>query len=242
MPYPFDAAGESLRQGLTDIADLFRAETIVSPGTNPRIVPEQRSDPMAGRGSAMFDRQRRPYAGAHEQSSPPTRPRSANDLSATMEETHLSQAPFERQRRRYSSNNPNPNLNTTSPSPPPVAPPSTDLRALVKQGTDFSVLSTSILLSIMRANNCPLPPGAVEKEDLVNRVEEMASFIVAEPEETPRVRDEDEDDCKICFERVADYCLVPCGHTGFCFMCARKMSCCPFCKKEVGHAQKLWKV
>ena len=94
----------------------------------------------------------------------------------------------------------------------------------------------------MRSNNCPLPPGAVEKEDLINRVEEMASFIVAAPEELPKVRNEDEDDCKICFERVADYCLVPCGHTGFCFMCARKMNVCPFCKKEVGHAQKLWKV
>jgi Zinc finger, C3HC4 type (RING finger) len=97
----------------------------------------------------------------------------------------------------------------------------------------------------MRQNNCPIPAGALEKDDLINRVEEMASFIVSSPppkEKLPKVRDDDEDDCKICFERVADYCLVPCGHTGFCFMCARKMEECPFCKKEVGHAQKLWKV
>ena len=240
MPNPFDAAGEAIRQGLTDIADFFN-ETNVPPDENPRSNPGQRRDPTAGRVSAMFDRQRRPYAGTSEQFPPATRPRSANDVSASMEEIHLTQAPFERQRRSYSSSNPNPSTAPPSP-PPPIVTPSTDLRVLIKQGTDFSTLSTSILLSIMRANNCPLPPGAVEKEDLINRVEEMASFIVAEPEETPRVRDEEEDDCKICFDRVADYCLVPCGHTGFCFMCARKMTCCPFCKMEVGHAQKLWKV
>jgi hypothetical protein len=94
----------------------------------------------------------------------------------------------------------------------------------------------------MRQNNCPLPPGALEKDDLVERVEEMASFIIAETPAPPKVRNDDEDDCKICFERVADYCLVPCGHTGFCFMCSRKMPECPFCKAEVGHAQKLWRV
>jgi hypothetical protein len=95
----------------------------------------------------------------------------------------------------------------------------------------------------MRQNNCPLPAGVIEKDDLIERVEEMVSFILASPEpKPPKVRDDDEDDCKICFERVADYCLVPCGHTGFCFMCARKMENCPFCKMEVKHAQKLWKV
>ena len=94
----------------------------------------------------------------------------------------------------------------------------------------------------MRQSNCPVPTGALEKDDLIERVEEMASFIIANHEKNPKVRDEDEDDCRICFDRVADYCLVPCGHTGFCFACARKMNECPFCKMEVGHAQKLWKV
>jgi hypothetical protein len=120
----------------------------------------------------------------------------------------------------------------------------------VEQGIDIASLPTSTLLTIMRENNCPIPVGAVEKDDLIERVEEMASFVIPQPvpnsptaaEKLPKVRDEDEDDCRICFERVADYCLVPCGHTGFCFMCARKMNLCPFCKIEVGHAQKLWKV
>lgn len=94
----------------------------------------------------------------------------------------------------------------------------------------------------MRQSNCPVPSGALEKDDLIERVEEMASFIIASHEKNPKVRDEDEDDCRICFDRVADYCLVPCGHTGFCFVCARKMNECPFCKMEVRHTQKLWKV
>ena len=98
----------------------------------------------------------------------------------------------------------------------------------------------------MRHNNCDLPPGTIEKQDLIERVEEMVSFVLAAPvpakDKLPKVRDEDEDDCKICFERVADYCLVPCGHTGFCFICARKMVECPFCKKEIAHTQRLFKV
>ena len=131
----------------------------------------------------------------------------------------------------------------------PNPPPPTNLHEIVEQGIDISSLPTSTLLTIMRQNNCPIPVGAIEKDDLIDRVEEMASFVIPQPvpnspaaEKLPKVRDEDEDDCRICFERVADYCLVPCGHTGFCFMCARKMNICPFCKIEVGHAQKLWKV
>jgi len=200
----------------------------------------ERQGPTARRVSASFERERRPYAVTPESTPPDTRPRSASDLSTPIEDMHLNQAPFERQRRAYASSA------SASSSPPPTSsgnpPPSTDLRTLVKEGVDFSALPTSTLLAIMRANNCPVPPNAVEKEDLIERVEEMASFIVAAPEEMPKVRDEDEDDCKICFERVADYCLVPCGHMGFCFMCARKMASCPFCKIEVQNQQKLWKV
>ena len=200
--------------------------------------------------STGIERERRPYVGSPVV--PPIRPRSTNDIRE-VDEMHLSPtepASFERRRRQYSLSTHSPSMSQepTSTSPPnqpprPSLTPPTDLREIVDQGIEISSLPTSTLLTIMRQNNCPIPVGAVEKDELIERVEEMVSFILASPEpKLPKVRDDDEDDCKICFERVADYCLVPCGHTGFCFMCARKMENCPFCKTEVGHAQKLWRV
>ena len=227
--------------------------------TQPPIIdaPETASTTVAEI-TARIERSRRPYVGSHEV--PPVRPRSASAIPDGIEQLHLSletePAPFERRRRQYSissrSSSEVPTLSQTQPRVrQPNSPPPTTLHEIVEQGVDISSLSTSTLLAIMRQNNCPVPVGAIEKDDLIERVEEMASFVIAQPvpnsppstaEKLPKVRDEDEDDCRICFDRVADYCLVPCGHTGFCFMCARKMVICPFCKIEVGHAQKLWKV
>ena len=53
---------------------------------------------------------------------------------------------------------------------------------------------------------------------------------------------EAQEECKVCFEEGADYCLVPCGHTGFCGKCAEKLKECPFCKKEVKQGMKLFKM
>jgi hypothetical protein len=209
-----------------------------------------------------FERVRRPYSGSPQ--NPPVRPRSEGAISDDIDTFRLTppeEVVPERRRRQYSFSTreppptiPHPAPRAASPSPPTSPPPTTtttittDLHQIAEEGIDVSTLSTSTLLAIMRANNCPRPSGAIEKEDLIDRVEEMLSFIIAGPqlnrekEKPPKVRDDDEDDCRICYERIADYCLVPCGHTGFCFLCARKMGECPFCKATVGHAQKLWKV
>jgi len=205
-----------------------------------------------------FERVRRPYSGSPQNA--PVRPHSEGAVSdESMESLHLipDEVIPERRRRQYS-------FSTREPPPPPIptpdetrragshSPPSSppmtttipDLRTIAEEGIDLSTLPTSTLLAIMRKNNCPRPSGVIEKEELIDRVEEMLSFVIAQPnpEHQPKVRDEDEDDCRICYERIADYCLVPCGHTGFCFLCARKMEECPFCKGRIGHAQKLWKV
>lgn len=51
-----------------------------------------------------------------------------------------------------------------------------------------------------------------------------------------------DDECRVCYDGVSDHCLVPCGHTGLCQSCALRMNHCPFCKEEIIHAQKMWKV
>jgi len=50
-----------------------------------------------------------------------------------------------------------------------------------------------------------------------------------------------EGECRVCFDESAEYCLVPCGHTGFCSKCALRLKECPFCKKQVRHGMKLFK-
>ena len=55
-----------------------------------------------------------------------------------------------------------------------------------------------------------------------------------------KVKSDDEDECKICTENLAEYCLVPCGHTGMCLRCARQFTDCPFCRAEIRHIQKLF--
>ena len=51
---------------------------------------------------------------------------------------------------------------------------------------------------------------------------------------------ESADECRVCFDEAAEYCLVPCGHTGFCKKCAEKFKECPFCKTAVKHPMKLF--
>ena len=39
--------------------------------------------------------------------------------------------------------------------------------------------------------------------------------------------------CVECWQREAKVALVPCGHKGFCYDCARKLGSCPVCLKLI---------
>eukprot|EP01065_Artemidia_motanka_P001577 TRINITY_DN10720_c0_g1_i1.p1 TRINITY_DN10720_c0_g1~~TRINITY_DN10720_c0_g1_i1.p1 ORF type:complete len:370 (+),score=44.08 TRINITY_DN10720_c0_g1_i1:56-1111(+) len=43
----------------------------------------------------------------------------------------------------------------------------------------------------------------------------------------------DEEQCVICFEARRHYAFIPCGHWCCCSSCAKQMSDCPMCRKEV---------
>jgi hypothetical protein len=160
---------------------------------------------------------------------------------------------FERERRQYSSTlDPSSKASSSQspePSPKPVPKPPTtsitDLKEILEEGIDVNTLSTKNLLLIMRENGCNLPAGLHERSYLVERVEEMLSYKLSTlpPEgKEERIRSEDEDECKICNENLAEYCLIPCGHTGMCLGCARQMTDCPFCRAEIRHVQRLFRV
>jgi len=224
-----------------------RAPLRERPSTSSRVPS---SDPVPS-----IERTRRPYSG-----SPPsqtTRPRATSDILERMERVSLDEsletAFYERERRQYSSTLDPSSASSPTPSPqtspiPVPKPPSTsitDLAEILEEGIDISTLPTPQLLVIMRENNCKLPPGYNEREMLIERVQEMLSFKLSQlpPEGKERkIRDEDEDECKICNENLAEYCLVPCGHTGMCLGCARQMTDCPFCRAEIRHLQKLFRV
>ena len=50
-------------------------------------------------------------------------------------------------------------------------------------------------------------------------------------------------DCAICFESKRDFLFIPCGHRGFCEICAdellRTSSLCPFCRSSVTGKQRV---
>ena len=94
--------------------------------------------------------------------------------------------------------------------------------------------------------------GAVYKEwykgTIGNRTGIFPINYVEVVDDTPNLSDaarseENDNECKICFEEgTADHCLVPCGHTGLCETCAKAVRVCPFCKKDINQAIKLYKV
>lgn len=206
--------------------------------------------------TASFERMRRPYSASPE--NPITRPRSLSDMTNRLDSLHLPDSSetivLERQRRRYasttlsppstSSNPPQPRR-TPEPIPKPPSTSITDLDEILEEGIDVNTLSTPSLLTIMRENGCPLLPGLNEREDLVERVQEMLSFKLSQTTPSgkqPKVKDDDEDECRICNDNVGEYCLVPCGHTGMCLICARQMTDCPFCRMPIRVVQRLFRV
>jgi len=74
----------------------------------------------------------------------------------------------------------------------------------------------------------------------VEILEERSGDRSAVPEPPPS--EDNDDECKICFDGVPDHCLVPCGHTGLCGRCSKAMRACPFCKRPVKQTLKLWNI
>jgi Zinc finger, C3HC4 type (RING finger)/SH3 domain len=60
-------------------------------------------------------------------------------------------------------------------------------------------------------------------------------------EQVAPIEEKDGDECCVCFEVGSDFCLIPCGHSGYCESCAKKFTVCPFCKANVSKAMRLFK-
>ena len=48
--------------------------------------------------------------------------------------------------------------------------------------------------------------------------------------------------CKICYERMADCVLIPCGHLGYCTKCLETQFLCPTCQTDIGNRLPIFRV
>lgn len=48
--------------------------------------------------------------------------------------------------------------------------------------------------------------------------------------------------CVICMERQRNVVLLPCGHFGFCDVCAANISDCPICRTKTNGFNKVFTV
>ena len=51
---------------------------------------------------------------------------------------------------------------------------------------------------------------------------------------------EDQRQCKICLNSVADVVFVPCGHLCSCISCAQSLRKCPICRVKIEKAIKTY--
>ena len=64
------------------------------------------------------------------------------------------------------------------------------------------------------------------------------SDITLRPEEL-EVRDSDQ--CNICMSNPIDCLILECGHMATCLTCAKSLSKCPICRKEIMRLVKAFK-
>ena len=55
------------------------------------------------------------------------------------------------------------------------------------------------------------------------------------------IADEEENLCKICYEKEMDALLYDCGHVVACEECARCVEVCPFCRRNVRGVVRIWR-
>jgi ankyrin repeat protein len=51
---------------------------------------------------------------------------------------------------------------------------------------------------------------------------------------------EDDRNCKICFEKMINSALDPCGHSLMCYECAIRMAQCPVCRRKIEKALRIF--
>eukprot|EP01026_Neomeris_dumetosa_P051700 TRINITY_DN4551_c0_g1_i1.p3 TRINITY_DN4551_c0_g1~~TRINITY_DN4551_c0_g1_i1.p3 ORF type:complete len:206 (-),score=33.46 TRINITY_DN4551_c0_g1_i1:675-1292(-) len=88
--------------------------------------------------------------------------------------------------------------------------------------------------TIQRSQSVPLL--VVNLED-TSEIEEQPPQLEEADAQSKRLGDFQ---CLLCFERPVQVALVPCGHSNLCRKCSRKLTTCPFCRKQITRRQRLY--
>ena len=51
----------------------------------------------------------------------------------------------------------------------------------------------------------------------------------------------EDNSCKICLDKEAEYILLPCAHLGYCLSCVSTISSCAICRKPHTNIFKVYK-
>lgn len=78
-----------------------------------------------------------------------------------------------------------------------------------------------------------------------SRVKLIDSSMLSAEEDVDKAFNKDSDECHICMTNAVDIVLMPCGHSGLCEHCARKIISedgsmpCPYCRQSVTKIAKI---
>lgn len=87
-----------------------------------------------------------------------------------------------------------------------------------------------------------------EVEDLTHHPEIIeAEAVVEDLTRHSEVIEDSEDQantrysmCKICYMRIIEYALIPCGHLVFCGDCSSKLEFCPLCRHHICNRLRIY--
>lgn len=77
--------------------------------------------------------------------------------------------------------------------------------------------------------------GFLEKSEFEGAVKRLAQNYVLEKKEEQNMEEtnDDENMCRICYERVINSVFLECGHMVSCVECGRKLRDCPVCRQTI---------
>lgn len=154
-------------------------------------------------------------------------------MSPPLEETSTVKADENKQSPNNASSN------DTPPIPIPTGLGGKLLITDIKFASQIKPLSPRQLKQIL-ADNFVDYKGCVEKSELLKKVTDLyedmqknEARLAEEKSGASQVNSDEDNTCRICWDKPIDCVLLECGHMATCTACGKKLNECPFCRQYV---------
>ncbi|KAJ1923122.1 RING finger protein 34 [Tieghemiomyces parasiticus] len=133
-----------------------------------------------------------------------------------------------------------------APSVParPVEPPPPSIPTIIANQTDIRSFTARQLKAILAANLVDYQ-HAVEKQDLIDKLEVLLNNTRAELAAYTKSPDEEENNCRVCYDGVINCLILECGHMATCVECAKRLqatvNACPICRQPITRVVHVFK-